>query len=102
MINNRLNLTPLGRLLMPPPMSEKQVELDSFPKLIDMFGHTIAAICSNGQLFITDCMDHEKHVRLGLDEFLDASEAIKLLVFKVNLDQPELTIVVVENQPKNQ
>jgi len=58
--NNRLNLTPLGRLLMPPPMSEKQVTLDSFPKLIDMFGHTIAAVCSNGELFVTDSLNTEQ------------------------------------------
>ena len=45
-----------------------------------MFGHTIAAVCSNGELFVTDCMEHEKHVKLSLNEFLDHSEAIKLLM----------------------
>ena len=57
--DSTLNLTPLGRLLMPPPMSEKQIALSSFPFLIDMFGHTMACLTSEGELFISDCMDHE-------------------------------------------
>lgn len=97
-----LNLTPLGRLLMPPPMSEKQIELDSFPKLIDMFGHTIATLCSNGDLYMTDCIEHEKAAtKLSLNGFVNASEAIKLLIFKESHDDPVLFVVIVENQPKS-
>ena len=34
-----LKLTPLGRMVMPPPMSEKEIKLDSFPWHLDMYGH---------------------------------------------------------------
>lgn len=33
-----LNLTPLGKMLMPPPMFEKQVTLKQHPVCVAMFG----------------------------------------------------------------
>lgn len=37
--NFNLNLTPFARFLMPPPMFEKQINLNVFPLHVDMFGH---------------------------------------------------------------
>jgi len=56
--NQCLNLTPLGRFVMPPPMFEKQIQLASFPLFVDLHGHHIAALCSSGDLIISNCMDH--------------------------------------------
>jgi hypothetical protein len=42
--NCTLNITPLSRFLIPPPMSEKKIILKQFPMLIDMFGHLIATL----------------------------------------------------------
>lgn len=36
---NMIHLTPLGKFLMPPPMSEKQVKLPSFAQCLSMYGH---------------------------------------------------------------
>ena len=34
-----LNLTPLGKFVMPPPMFEKQVVLPNVPKSVSLYGH---------------------------------------------------------------
>jgi len=39
---NCINLTPLGKFLMPPPMFEKQIQLQSPVSLIYMYGILIA------------------------------------------------------------
>lgn len=57
--NNILNLTPLGRFLMPPPMSEKQVKLDGVPVHLDMHGHLISAMLETGEVALVDCINHE-------------------------------------------
>ena len=52
-----INLTPLGRFVMPPPMFEKQVTgLPSVPSCISLYGHQGVAFCeTNSQLCFFDC-----------------------------------------------
>jgi len=57
--DNHLNLTPLGKFVMPPPLFEKQVALENFPVHVDMHGHLVAALCCDSTLVLVDCMDHE-------------------------------------------
>ena len=38
-----INLTPLGKFVMPPPMFEKQICLPYVPKLVSLYGHTCLA-----------------------------------------------------------
>jgi hypothetical protein len=40
---NTINLTPLGKFLMPPPMFEKQVILPAFANCLSMYGHQVLA-----------------------------------------------------------
>ena len=58
-VDQNLNLTPLGRFLMPPPMFEKQIKLESFPLFVDMYGQQVAALCADGKLVTADCMSHQ-------------------------------------------
>ena len=59
-VNDRnLNLTPLRKFVMPPPMFEKQIALSHFPIHLDMQGHLIVALLSNSEMMVADCMDHE-------------------------------------------
>jgi hypothetical protein len=55
---NILNITPLGRFLMPPPMAEKQIKLSGFPVLMSMHGHLISAMLETGEVVLVDCMNH--------------------------------------------
>jgi hypothetical protein len=45
--NAHINLTPLGRLLMPPPMSEKQVPVEDVCQAVWMYGHTFIGIAGD-------------------------------------------------------
>lgn len=49
-----LMLTPMGKMMMPPPMCEKEIKIDSVPTSVSMFNHDVAAISSQGQLFFFD------------------------------------------------
>ena len=80
MDNCNLNLTPLGRFVMPPPMFEKQIKLESFPLFVDMFGHQIAALCADGTLILADCMSHDKTQRVTID--LDLNNVTKMVLLK--------------------
>ena len=55
--NSTLNITPLSRFLIPPPMSEKKIVLKQFPMLVDMFGHNIATLDQNGLLALSNCLE---------------------------------------------
>lgn len=49
-----LMLTPLGKMMMPPPMCEKEINLDSIPQCVSMFHHKVAAVTSQGSLYHFD------------------------------------------------
>jgi len=55
-----INLTPLGKFMMPPPMFEKQVDLltDEPCRCIYMYGNTLVAIAGNS-LFIVDAQSYD-------------------------------------------
>ena len=53
-----INLTPLGKFVMPPPMFEKQVTLPFVPKIVNLNGHSGVAYVEHAQgLFRFDCGD---------------------------------------------
>lgn len=79
-----LNLTPLGRVLMPPPLFEKQVKCETFPVHVDMYGHSIAALCSDNRLLLTDCINHEQHRLITSD--IKTQRVSKMIHFKQNED----------------
>jgi len=49
-----LMLTPMGKMMMPPPMCEKEIILNSIPVCTSMFNHKIAAITIQGSLYHFD------------------------------------------------
>lgn len=49
-----INITPLGKFVMPPPMFEKQIKLTSFPTCLSLFGNSVVAY-GNGKLHVFDC-----------------------------------------------
>ena len=49
-----LMLTPLGKMMMPPPMCEKEIILDSIPQCVSMFCHKVTAVTSQGSLYHFD------------------------------------------------
>lgn len=100
--NNNLNLTPLGRFVMPPPMFEKQIKLSSFPLKVDMYGHWLAAVCADGSILVANCMDHQNAKILKDVDGLDQNEMTKLLFFKTTPKDKEFKIVVVLNMKQNQ
>ena len=55
---NNINLTPLGKFLMPPPMFEKQFKSDSArpPSCLNMYGHWILSLY-NTELILKNCID---------------------------------------------
>ena len=51
-----INLTPLGKFVMPPPMFEKQVVLPFTPNSINLYGHSGVAFVEHAKsLFTFDC-----------------------------------------------
>ena len=64
--DNHLNLTPLGKVVMPPPLFEKQIQLESFPVHVDMFGHDLAAMTQEGKVILTNCNDINQKTELVL------------------------------------
>jgi len=50
-----LMLTPLGKLLMPPPMSEKEVKVEGVPTCVCMFSHKAFLATASGACFLLDC-----------------------------------------------
>ena len=83
--NFNLNLTPLGRFVMPPPMFEKQISLGVFPLHLDMFGHQIAALCSDGNLVLADCMDHLNTFKIDVSSLVNIFDVTKMLIFKMKI-----------------
>ena len=54
---NNINLTPLGKFVMPPPMYEKQVTLkEGPPSLLYMYGHTVYVV-SGSSLIVFSALD---------------------------------------------
>ena len=60
----KLNLTPLGKFVMPPPLFERQILLDAYPAHLDMHGHLLAALCLDGSLVIADVLALEQKRKL--------------------------------------
>lgn len=55
--HNQINLTPLGKFVMPPPMSEKQVHLTTLDEPVTclvMYGNSTVALSANGTLIVFD------------------------------------------------
>ena len=90
--NHVLNLTPLGKLLMPPPMSEKQVPLASEepPTCLTMHGHTLVAV-ANGKLHVLDAATGAKQV-FELPVEVNGREVYRVLAIRGG------TVVLIENQ----
>jgi len=90
--NHVTNLTPLGKLLMPPPMSEKQVALPASepPSCLTMHGHGLVAL-ANGSLHLLDASTSALR-SLPLPAEVDPREVYRVLSIRSE------TIVLVENQ----
>mmetsp|Transcript_26955 Transcript_26955/g.26030 ORF Transcript_26955/g.26030 Transcript_26955/m.26030 type:complete len:110 (-) Transcript_26955:58-387(-) len=62
---NNINLTPLGKLMMPPPMFEKQFkiaqEYSLNPLCISMFGDVVSVVTST-HLVLFSCKDTTKFI----------------------------------------
>lgn len=95
---NHLSLTPLSKLLIPPPLSHRQIDdLKSFPSHIDMFGHALLCLMNDGSLMFTkDVSKPKEHKRLLLADFAqDVSQSvIKLRLFRIG---DEFYCALVEN-----
>ena len=50
----RIHLTPLGKQLMPPPMSEKWLQLEDFPVHFSMYGSKALVIDSSNNIYQFD------------------------------------------------
>lgn len=50
-----LNLTPLGKMVMPPPMFEKQFALKAHSVCVSMFNSFLCATDSLNNLYFLDC-----------------------------------------------
>jgi hypothetical protein len=95
--DRNLNLTPLGKFVMPPPMFEKQVTLDGFPVHLDMFGHQVVAMTESGEIALFDCMDHEKVSKFKLEyegKSISPFEVTKLVAYRLFPDD-SLKLVIV-------
>lgn len=46
-----------------------------------MYGHTIAALCTSGDLILSDCMDHNNVKKLKLPD-VDHGQVTKMSIFK--------------------
>ncbi len=95
--NNFLNLTPLGKFVMPPPMSEKQVPLpdtDAPCSCLTMYGHTVVAI-ANKKIYTFDCLREKEINTFNIPQNVIASEVYKLLAYKN--DKSEIKVVMIEN-----
>jgi len=95
-----LNLTPLGRFVMPPPMFEKQVKLPHFPAHLDMFGHRIVALLTDGQLVVVDCMDHENPQFFKMPEDISANSVSKIVVWE-NEERDQIKLAFVHPDPED-
>ena len=58
--NNSLQLTPLGRLLIPPPMCEHKIELEDFPRCFAFHKHIMIVLQDKGLAIITAEKSTEK------------------------------------------
>ena len=87
---------------MPPPMFEKQIKLSFFPLHVDMFGHQIAFLTSDGSIGITNCLDIQKIEYFENIENLNQNEVIKMVLFKSNIEDKSWHLAFVINQPENQ
>ena len=55
-----INLTPMGKFVMPPPMFEKQLCLPYVPKSVVLYGHTgLAYVEHLNSLYRFDCVEGE-------------------------------------------
>ena len=54
MVGNELRLTPLTKLMKPPPLSHRQINLESFACHVDMYGHSLVALMNNGKLLFVE------------------------------------------------
>ena len=95
--NLNLNLTPLGRQLMPPPMCEKSIIAESFPIHVDMFGHQLVALCEDGQLLVCDCVQAPNDV-VKVTYPGNVQNVTKMLLFE---DDGQLHLAFVETQGKS-
>lgn len=79
-VNNRtIQLTPLGKLLMPPPMSEKELNLPSFPNLICLYSHKLFALMKEkNQIATADCSDISNTLTF-FDLDFDTNRCFKIL-----------------------
>lgn len=82
-VDKSVNLTPLSKLLIPPPLSHRQVQLESSPRQIDVFGTAFAALCDKFVVFVENIIS-------GQQRKLDL-EVDRIALFK--LDQWQLATV---------
>ena len=91
--NNFINLTPLGKLLIPPPMFEKQVGLSGPISCVSMHGHLIVAL-------VGDTLNVIEADTGKIQPFkVDGKEVYRILVFKQG---EALTVVLVQNRIDSQ
>jgi len=57
-----LNLTPLGKQLMPPPMCEKSVTLTNHPVCVSMYGSHTAVTDTHNNVYLFNCQQVQKTV----------------------------------------
>jgi len=104
--NAHINLTPLGKFLMPPPMSEKQIPLKSPCQAVFMFGHTFIGL--SGDSLVTfdaakvDAKTHQTLVSVDLSTVVITREVYKVLGYRPTITGEELIVALVENQVGDQ
>ena len=103
--NAHINLTPLGKFLMPPPMSEKQIPLKSPCQALFMFGHTFIGL--SGDSLVTfdaakvDAKTHQTLASVDLSEVVNTREVYKVLGYRPSITGDELIVALIENQVKD-
>lgn len=59
-----VHLTPLGKFLMPPPMSEKQIALPAFPTSLSLYGHHgVAYADTTGKFYSFECVEGQASLK---------------------------------------
>lgn len=77
-----VNLTPMGKFVMPPPMFEKQISLPYVPKSLALYNHTgVAYVEAENSLYRFDCIQGEPSLqRFGLEALPEGFKLTTVLV----------------------
>ena len=91
-----INLTPLGKFVMPPPMFDSQVSLPYVPKAVSLWGHYGVAYIDNTQsLYVFNCESAAEPARVfSLSQILAEHDKDATVSQVMNLSADQVVVVV--------